>query len=232
MKQKLEQYSYAAKKRKTGRIVNLIITVILIFTIINVILNHLIYPVRQASVSMQPDIAENSFVMVTPLKLKVKRGDVVLLKPREEKETSFFKKAADVFVKFFTLQQITLQNDNDFPGTQNELRRVIGMPGDTIYIRDYVMYIKPKGEKLFLTEFEITDKKYNVTFSIAPAGWDSKVGVNGYSEEIVLGEDEYFLLGDNRKSCSDSRLWGTVSSDSIKGKALVCYFPFNKFKLL
>ena len=65
----------------------------------------------------------------------------------------------------------------------------------------------------------------------APALWDNNIGVKGSFDEITLGADQYFVLGDNRKSCEDSRLWGTFSKKDIKAKALFCYFPFNKFKL-
>ena len=48
---------------------------------------------------------------------------------------------------------------------------------------------------------------------------------------IVLHEEEYFVLGDNRNSCIDSRLWGVVPKSDIKATALFCYFPFSKLRL-
>lgn len=227
---KLEQYSYSAKKDKQHKIFSIVTICILVFVIINLTLSFLIFPVQQTSVSMEPDITNKSLIMVTPLPLKVKRGDVVYLSSRSSQEMTFAKHAVNIFTKFFTAQKINLQNNNRFPGTQNELRRVIGMPGDSYYIRDYVMYIKPAGENHYLTEFEVCKKKYNVNFSVAPANWDSSIGVKGFSEEGILGPDEYFILGDNRKTCSDSRLYGPVTSSEICGKALFSYFPFNKIK--
>ena len=57
-------------------------------------------------------------------------------------------------------KQISYLENSDFPNKNNQLRRVIGMPGDIIYMRDYVLYVKPAGEKHFLTEFEIIEKNY------------------------------------------------------------------------
>ena len=116
-------------------------------------------------------------------------------------------------------------------GDQFLIRRVIGMPGDTIYMRDHVLYIKPQGDKHFLTEFELIKKSYNINVLASPAGWDNLIGVTGSFEEIVLGENEYFVLGDNRNSCIDSRLWGVVPKSDIKATALFCYFPFSKLRL-
>ena len=93
------------------------------------------------------------------------------------------------------------------------------------------MYIKPKGEKHFLTEFELCNHPYNVTFNAYPASWDTSIGIVGYSEEYTLKDNEYFVLADNRSSCTDSRLSGPVTVQNIRGKALFCYFPFNKLKL-
>ena len=68
---------------------------------------------------------------------------------------------------------------NNLVGKERQIRRVVGLPGDTIYMRDYVLYIKPRGEKYFLTEFELAEKSYNVNVSTNPAGWDNSIGVIG-----------------------------------------------------
>ena len=185
---------------------------------------------RQKSVSMEPDIIENSCIFFTPLK-SCSRGDVVLLEPFTEEKLNFLSKMSDLFVRFFTAQQFSIYRDKKLMGDQFLIRRVIGMPGDTIYMRDHVLYIKPQGDKHFLTEFELIKKSYNINVLASPVGWDNLIGVTGSFEEIVLGENEYFVLGDNRNSCIDSRLWGVVSKSDIKATALFCYFPFSKLRL-
>ena len=230
MNKDLYELSYSAKKDFNKKVFHIVLFVVLIYLSINLILNFVIFPLRQASVSMEPDIIENSCIFFTPLK-GCSRGDVVVLEPFTEEKLNFFSKINDLFVRFFTAQQFSIFRDNKLMGDQFLIRRVIGMPGDTIYMRDHVLYIKPQGDKHFLTEFELIKKSYNINVLASPAGWDNLIGVTGSFEEIVLGENEYFVLGDNRNSCIDSRLWGVVSKSDIKATALFCYFPFSKLRL-
>ncbi|MCF0124234.1 MAG: signal peptidase I [Clostridia bacterium] len=231
MNRKLVQYNYQLKKNNQKRCTFFIIYSILLIILINILISFVIFPVRQNSSSMNPDIANNSLVMVSPVLKNYGRGDIILVKPRADEESGVFKTCLNKLVLFFTGQQISLLENEDLPGTKPQLRRIIGLPGDSIYMRDYVMYIKPQNEKHYLTEFEITPKNYNVTFFTAPAGWDSQIGVKGSFDEIKLNENEYFVLGDTRKSTDDSRLWGVLSRENIEAKALCCYFPFKKFKM-
>lgn len=225
-----EVFSYQLKKERRRRIGSLILFFVLLYIFINLVITYLIHPVCQNSSSMIPDVPEKSVVMVSPLISGYERGDVVLLKSRNQKNANFFMKQADRFVRFFTAQQISIFEKSELPASKAHLRRIVGMPGDTIYMRDYVLYIKPAGEKHFLTEFEIVKEPYNVTFFVPPADWDMEIGVKGSFEEISLGYDEYFVLADNRKASDDSRLWGKIKSSDINAKALMCYFPFKSFR--
>lgn len=231
MNRNIEKYSYQLKKERRRKTWNLILFIIFLYIFINVIIRFFIFPVKQNSTSMVPDISENSVVMVSPFFSEYKRGDIVLLEPRYKMKAGVIKVFCDRFVRFFTAQQISLLEDNNVPSSKVHLRRVVGVPGDTIYMRDYVLYIKPANEHLFLTEFEIASEPYNVTFYVPPSDWDTEIGVKGAFSEITLGENEYFVLADNRKSSDDSRLWGPVTAEQIKAKVLLCYFPFKNFKL-
>lgn len=232
MKHNGEIFSYQMKKERRRRIGFVILFFICLYIFINVVISYLIYPVRQNSLSMIPDIPEKSVVMVSPVAGNFERGDVVLLESRFSPKKNFFISQVNRLVRFFTAQQISLFEHNDLPSSKSHVRRIVGMPGDTIYMRDYVLYIKPAGERHFLTEFEIVEEPYNVTFYVPPADWDTEIGVKGSFDEITLGYNEYFVLADNRKSSDDSRLWGAVKKDEIAAKVLMCYFPFRNFKLL
>lgn len=92
------------------------------------------------------------------------------------------------------------------------IKRVIGLPGETVQIVDGKVYIN--GEVLESDVYAAT--------SMGQAGL-------AY-EPITIGEDEYFVLGDNRQISKDSRseAVGLIHRDSIEGRALLRIYPFDK----
>ncbi|MCR5495710.1 MAG: signal peptidase I [Treponema sp.] len=231
MNKELYELSYALKKDLQRKIFVIILFLLGIFLSINLILAYLVFPLRQVSTSMQPDINRSSCILFTPLDKNISRGDVVLLSERNpDLKKSKLVNNLNKLVSFFTARQVSLLNLQSRMGNECQIRRVIGIPGDELYMRDYVMYIKPKGEKYFLTEFELVKKPYNTEINAAPALWDMTVGVSGTFDTITLKDNEYFVLGDSRNSAVDSRLWGPVSSKNVKASAILQYFPLNKFK--
>lgn len=230
MNKEIYELSYSMKKEMEKKVSFFVILFISVFVVINLIITFLIFPVFQRSISMQPDIQKDSCVLFSPLDTKIKRGDVVLLASENSEKTSFVKKVISLVVRFFTAQQISTENLHGKMGKNQTVRRIVGIPGDTLYMRDYVLYIKPKGEQFFLTEFELVKKSYNVDIDVAPASWDYTLGVAGSFDEITLGSSEYFVLGDKRSSCVDSRLWGAIQKSDIKAVAIMVFFPFNKIR--
>ena len=93
------------------------------------------------------------------------------------------------------------------------IKRVIGMPGETVQIIDGSVYID--GEQL-------KDDKYAVS-DILDAGIAAS--------PLVLGEGQYFVMGDNRNMSTDSRnsYVGLVSRRNIIGEAWICTWPLNHF---
>ncbi len=89
-------------------------------------------------------------------------------------------------------------------------RRVIGLPGERVQIKEGAVYIN--GEKL--------NEKYDIT----PMESGGLAG-----NEIVLGEEEYFVLGDNRNDSEDSRFrsFGNVMKENIIGRAIFKMDPFS-----
>ena len=99
---------------------------------------------------------------------------------------------------------------------ENFIKRIIGLPGETVQIVGGRVYIN--GE---LLESDV----YGNELMINPGR---------ASQPITLGEDEYFVLGDNRNGSADSRTEevGNVDKSRIIGRAFVRIWPLNKFGLL
>jgi len=93
------------------------------------------------------------------------------------------------------------------------IKRIIGLPGDTVKIENNQMYINNQH----LTE------AYLPSFFSTHSGAFLHPGVG-----VVIPEDEFFVLGDNRSHSSDSREWGFVPRENIVGKALLRYWPTDR----
>lgn len=92
------------------------------------------------------------------------------------------------------------------------IKRIIGLPGETIQVVDGYVYID--GE---LLESDIYGAEVMLAANIA-------------AEPITLGEDEYFVLGDNRNHSSDSRdpSVGVLTREDLLGRAWVRIYPFDQ----
>ncbi len=95
------------------------------------------------------------------------------------------------------------------------IKRIIGLPGETVTISAGSVSITPKQstESFKLTETYIIYPKYE-------------------NMSATLGVDEYFVMGDNRYSSSDSRIWGPLPKSFISGKAFARLLPLDTFEIL
>lgn len=116
-----------------------------------------------------------------------------------------------------------------FPSPRNGkriLKRVIGLPGDTIRMENDQLYIN--------------DKKYDEPYldkAKASVNDDVPLTADFSLETIQVGattkvpEGKYFVLGDNRRVADDSRYFGFVDQESIAGVVYFRYYPLNKIGL-
>jgi signal peptidase I len=107
------------------------------------------------------------------------------------------------------------QPDRDF------IKRVIGLPGETVEVREKRVYIN--GKRL--------DEPY-VHYLEPPAAPSELHEVTSFDVRerygpVTVPAGHYFVMGDNRDNSQDSRYWGFLPRDYIKGKALVIYWSYE-----
>ena len=88
------------------------------------------------------------------------------------------------------------------------IKRVIGLPGETLEIKDGIVTIKNEVSPLGF----VIDEPY-----IKFPKTDNLL--------ITLGEDEYFVMGDNRLGSADSRIWGPVPREDVIGRPIIRFMP-------
>jgi signal peptidase I len=100
--------------------------------------------------------------------------------------------------------------DPPVPSAKPYIKRVIGLPGETVEIRDGAVYIDGVQLEEDYVEEGITDCGQREC------------------ETWTVPEGHIFVLGDNRRNSSDSRYFGTVEIDNVQGKAWVVYWPLDE----
>jgi len=104
-----------------------------------------------------------------------------------------------------------------FPGNPSirYIKRIVGLPGEQVQVRRGDVWVYnddyPNGLKLY-EEYEPFQSEPEVSWTV--------------------GDDEYFVAGDNRPNSSDSRFFGPVPREFIIGRVWWVFFPFDAFKLI
>lgn len=162
---------------------------IFIFSVIFLVERFVMQPVEVDGSSMEPTLNNKNHLLlekVTYTFSDPERYDVIVFQPYEEEEDLYY------------------------------IKRIIGLPGERIYIKDNLIYIneEPLAENY---------------------GYESTIEDPGIAQyEINLGVDEYFVMGDNRNRSKDSRdaMVGVVKRDSIIGRAWCRIWPLNKITMI
>ncbi|KKS34236.1 signal peptidase I [candidate division WWE3 bacterium RIFOXYB1_FULL_43_24] len=105
------------------------------------------------------------------------------------------------------------------PKTKSDLlvKRVIGLPGEIIKIQNGFVFINGKKlEEPYLSEAVVTRATDFLT----------------EGQEHKIAEDYYIVMGDNRSESTDSRYWGPIQKETIIGRALLVFYPFENIRLL
>jgi signal peptidase I len=147
-----------------------------------VVILFLYQPVKVEGTSMMPSLVDQERVFINKFVYRLGIGDV---------------QRGDTVVFWY-------------PGdpTKSYIKRVIGLPGDTIEVRDGMVFLNGRPQ----------DEPY------VPAEFRDHASV----ALLKVPEDHYYVMGDHRSSSNDSRSWGAVPRAAIYGKAVFVYWPLTR----
>lgn len=158
------------------------------------------------SESMVPTLQVNDRLLVDKLVYRVRdprRGEIIVFIAEEGEEKSFFERAKSILLEGFGFQR---------PGDVDFVKRIIGLPGETVEIIDGVVHITPAGGGDSFT----LDEPYVAFHDQDDYG------------PFVVPEAHYFVMGDNRPASSDSRVRGAIPRNDFVGRARVRIWPLSR----
>jgi signal peptidase I len=176
------------KKKRVQEVILFLVEILLVIVAAYLIIAFGVERTTMIGESMEPTLSDQNKIIINKMAYRFtgpKRFDVVVFKP-QGKEHSYY-----------------------------SIKRVIGLPGETIQILNGQVYIND----------ELLEEKF-----VFPSIVNEGLAV----EAITLDENEYFVLGDNRNNSEDSRYAnvGNVTRQEIAGKAWIRLHPFNFINLL
>ncbi len=146
--------------------------------------------------------------------------------------------------RFFTWEQPMRGDIIVFKFPENEskdfIKRVVGLPGDKIEIKNGVLFINDQPVKVTeLSAYDSGDQGAGPPYYRKPILLQEQLGAvnhrilylhdqSGYNfGPILVPKDSVFVMGDNRDNSQDSRYWGFVKENKILGKALIIYWSWD-----
>lgn len=166
-----------------------------------VIKTFFVQPFWIPSESMLPTIEVNDRVMVNKLAYQwgePQRGDVVVFRdPREEEVDESIPEAVIRSV----LEAVGIRTR----GHEDLIKRVVGLPGETVEVRDNQVVVDGTPlEEPYLPEVFMPDEP-----------------------PVTVGDDEVFVMGDNRNASFDSRRFGPIPLEDLVGEAFITIWPIS-----
>ena len=183
-------------RRSLGCLLEIVETLVLTLVIYLLIHNFIAQPFEVEQDSMYPTILEHEYVLIDKLSPRFSdydRGDIVVFQPPDG-----FEQGGVPFIK-----------------------RVIGLPGDTVTLDNGRVFVTPpNGSPVRL------DEPYVV---IADGGTAPTLPRDAErTTEWTVPAGDYFVMGDNRPQSQDSRFFGPIERSAIIGRAWLRYFPLDR----
>lgn len=220
MKEKLDNNPISKNKKIIKEISGWIICIVIAVILALLIKYFVLTPTVVKQESMYPTLEENQRLILNRLGRTFnqlpKRGDIITFEAPtvtyrtkedtdisnpiaiyEEQERNFFENFSYIVLEI---------------GKTSYIKRVIGLPGDHVQIKNGKVYINDEElEEDYLQPGIVTD------------------AAEGIFSDIIVPENTVFAMGDNRNSSVDCRAFGCIPLEKIEGKVLIRFWPLNEF---
>jgi signal peptidase I len=187
----------SASRRRFGCLLEIVETLVLTLVIYLLIHNFIAQPFEVDQNSMMPTIQPREYVLIDKLSPRFadyRRGDVVVFQPPDD-----YQQGGIPFIK-----------------------RVIGLPGDTVSLENGEVFITPAGgSPVRIDEPYVAIDVDGRTVPTQPRDAAS-------TTQWTVPEGSYFVMGDNRLQSQDSRVFGPIERGLIVGRAWLRYFPLDR----
>ncbi|AVP65479.1 signal peptidase I [Clostridium sporogenes] len=162
--------------------------------------------VRVQQSSMENTLLTNEQLVVDKLSYNFaepKKGDIIIFHENKERGTI----AQDTLEMVDNIISIFNNNNNSIEKDDRLIKRVVGVPGDEIDIKDGHLYLNGKKLEESYVKGETIKREFKLP--------------------IQVPENKLFVLGDNRMISKDSRIFGLIDYKQVEGKAIYRVYPFN-----
>lgn len=203
--------------KKPSKLVEYSLSFFPVFCLVLVLRSFLIEPFRIPSGSLEPTLLVGDFVAVNKFSYGLR------LPVWEKKIISIGNpKTGDIAVFRWPPKP-----------SYDYIKRVIGVPGDIISYRNKVLFINGKEMQQSFVEYTTDESsgmavaKYKETLNGITHDIFIRPDIKPMNFEITVPEGNYFMMGDNRDDSADSRYWGFVRDDYLRGKAMLVWMSWN-----
>jgi len=213
------------ESKKNKEILEWLVCILIALIVVAIIKTFIGFPTVVSGASMDSTLKDRQRLWVSRIAIEInkypERGDIITFEAPDPSHLYQNKAEADLSnpvakynEKSKGLVQKVISAVSLF-GETSFIKRVIGLPGDHVEIKDNAVYLN--GQKL--------DEPY------LDAGVQT-TSEGGMFTDIVVPDGYVYVLGDNRGNSGDSRRFGCIPIDKIEGKAVWRFWPLNKWKIL
>lgn len=208
---------------KSKEVCEWLVCILIAFVVVAIIKAFVGFPTVVSGASMDSTLKDGQRLWVSRIGIEIKkypeRGDIITF---EAPTTSYISKASvnlDNPVAVYNKQNKgffeNIISAVSVFGETSYIKRVIGLPGDHVEIKDGFVYVN--------------NQKLNESY-LDPG--TETTSADGCFTDIVVPDGYIYVLGDNRTVSGDSRRFGCIPINKIEGKAKLRFWPLNKWKLI